>query len=63
MKRQLSKAMPYPDLIAEHEGLVRILARAIKSGRMSGIKRLHKDQLKELREYKEDYQKAKRRRR
>jgi len=62
MNRTPSKSMPYPDLIAEHEGLVRVLARAIKSGRISGIKKLHKDQLKELREYKEDYQKAKRRR-
>ena len=60
--KQLSKSMPYPELIKEHEGLVRILARAIRTKNVSGIKRLHKDQLKELREYKEDYSKAKRRR-
>ena len=63
MPKQLYKKMPYKGkegIIPEHEGLVRILARAIKTGKTSGLKKLHKKQLKELREYKEEYEEKKR---
>ena len=49
--KPMYKKMSYPDLIAEHEDLVKVL----KSGDKKAIAKIAKEQEKELKEYKEEY--------
>jgi len=56
MPKRLAKRMPYVSLIREHENLVKVL----KSGSKTKIKKLLKEQEKELKEYKEEYKKKSR---
>jgi len=56
MAKKISKLMPYTSLIREHENLVKTL----KSGNKTKIKKLLKEQSKELKEYKEEYKKKRR---
>jgi len=51
------KKMPYPELIREHEHLVKVLS----TSKSPAIQRLHHAQKKELMEYKRDYNKLRRR--
>ena len=54
MKRP-AKLMPYKDLIKEHENLVKILKKPSKTK----LKKLLKEQSAELKEYKAEYEKKK----
>lgn len=60
MPKYLVKKMPYKGkegIISEHEHLTKTLKQAIKTGKTSGLKKLLKEQSKELKEYKAEYRK------
>jgi len=63
MPKYLYKKMSYKGkegIIPEHEHLTRTLRHAIKTGRTSQLKKLLKEQSAELKEYKAEYKKKRR---
>ena len=58
------KIMPYPELIKEHEELVKILRNAVKKNPSRSLSKLLDEQSAELVSYKKEYkQKLKKRKR